>query len=97
MSQQGDFRPFHDAAFERFFRRELGIDEVASVAELMTETGFDATGFDTFIESDGRAVHDAIIADAEAAGVFGIPGYLVDSELFWGLERLDRVREKLGI
>ena len=97
VSQQGDFRPFHDAAFERFFRRELDIDDVASVAGLMTEMRFDATGFETFIASGGRAMHDAIVVEAEAAGVFGVPGYLVDGELFWGLERLVRVREKLGL
>ena len=93
---QGDFRSFHDAVFERFFRRELDIDDPASIAGLMTETGFDAAGFDAFLAAEGRARHDAIISEAEAAGVFGVPGYLIDGELFWGAERLELVREKLG-
>ncbi len=95
--EQGDFRAFHNAVFERFFRRELDIDDARCIAALMTETGFDAEGFDAFMAGDGRARHDAIIDAAEAAGVFGVPGYLVDGELFWGLERLGRVHEKLGL
>ena len=94
---QGDFRPFHDAVFERFFRRELDIDDPESIAALMVETGFDAAGFEAFLAADGREQHDAIIRAAEAAGVFGVPGYLVDGELFWGAERLELVREKLGL
>ena len=94
---QGDFRPFHDAVFERFFRRELDIDDPESIAALMVETGFDAAGFEAFLAADGREQHDAIIRAAEAAGVFGVPGYLVNGELFWGAERLEVVREKLGL
>ena len=94
---QGDFRPFHDAVFERFFRRELDIDDPESIAALMVETGFDAAGFEAFLAADGREQHDAIIRAAEAAGVFGVPDYLVDGELFWGAERLELVREKLGL
>jgi len=95
--EQGDFLAFHEAVFERFFRRELSIDDPLSVEQLITETGFDATGFEAFLVSEGRAMHDRIISEAEAAGVFGVPGYLVEGELFWGTERLDRVREKLDI
>ena len=36
------------------------------------------------------------VADAEAAGVFGVPSYLLDDgELFWGREHLSLIRLRL--
>ena len=34
-------------------------------------------------------------AAAEQDGVFGVPSYVVDGELFWGAERLERAMEKV--
>lgn len=96
VSERGDFSAFHNALYERFWRRELDIEDVAVLAALVAEFGFDGGGFAAYLEGEGRARHDAVQRDAEAAGVFGVPGYLVDGELFWGLERLERVREKIG-
>ena len=93
--EKGDFRAFHDAVFERFWRRELDIEDPGSLAALISESGFDADQFEDYLAGDGPAVLERIIEEAEAAGVFGVPGYLVEGELFWGLERLARVREKL--
>ena len=36
-----------------------------------------------------------MVAAAEADGVFGVPSYVVNGELFWGAERIVRVRERL--
>ena len=38
---------------------------------------------------------DAVIAEAEAMGVFGVPMFVLDGELFWGCDRLDLLRERL--
>ena len=46
------------------------------------------------VELDTRLAR--VLAGAEEAGVFGVPSYLVDDELFWGHERLGRARERLG-
>lgn len=94
--RQGNFRPFHQAVFERFWRRELDIENADALAAVLAETGFEAVGFEAFAAEQGRALHDQIQQEAETLGVFGVPSYLVDGELFWGLERLERVRERLG-
>ncbi len=93
--EQGDFRPFHMLAFERFFRRELDLGDPEAITALLVETGIDATNFPAFLAGKGRARLEEIARDAEAAGVFGVPSYLVDGELYWGEERLPRVRERL--
>ena len=35
-------------------------------------------------------------AEAEKQGVFAVPTFVVDGELFWGQDRIDFVRAKLG-
>ncbi len=49
-----------------------------------------------FLAGVGRELHDRLRAEAEAKGVFGVPSYLVDDELFWGSERIERVRERIS-
>lgn len=40
--------------------------------------------------------HEHNIADALAAGVFGVPSFVVDGELYWGNDRLVLLRHRLG-
>ena len=43
----------------------------------------------------GRAEVARICREAEAAGVFGVPSFVVDGELFWGREHLPEIRTML--
>ena len=94
--QRGDFRPYHHAVYERFWKRELAIEDPAVVQQVLDEVGIDAREFPAYLESEGREELRRIQTDAEQAGVFGVPSYLVNGELFWGAERLVRVRERLA-
>jgi 2-hydroxychromene-2-carboxylate isomerase len=89
------FRAYHDRVFERFWRRDLDIEDPAVIATVLGEAGADTTGFDDYLAGAGRHEHDAIIGAAEAAGVFGVPSFLIDGELFWGREHLPELREIL--
>ena len=95
VQERGDFHPFHMTVFERFWRRELDIENVAVLRALVTEFGFDGAEFVDYLNGAGRKRYEGLQHDAEDAGVFGVPSYVIDGELFWGLERLERVREKL--
>jgi 2-hydroxychromene-2-carboxylate isomerase len=94
--RQGPFRPFHDLVYERFWKRELDIADPHAIAQLLEEAGIDSSGFTEYLAGEGREEHNRIQREAEAKGVFGVPSYLVDNELFWGAERIVRVRELLG-
>ena len=94
-TQQGDPRPYHNAVYERFWRRELDLGAISAVQDQLLRSGFDASGFENWVSGEGRAEHDRLRADAEERGVFGVPSYLVGDELFFGNERLCRVRERL--
>jgi 2-hydroxychromene-2-carboxylate isomerase len=92
-ARAGRIRPYHDRVFEKFWKRELDIEDPVAIAGELAAAGHDGAGFADFLSGEGRALHDRLQAEAEARGVFGVPAYLVDDELFWGNERIERVRE----
>ena len=90
------FEPYIDRVFERFWKRELEIEDPAAVAGVLAEAGVPAKDFAAWAEDEGRRRHDAHQREAEALGVFGVPSYLFREELFWGGERLEMLRERIG-
>ncbi len=94
--ERGDFERYHERVFERFFRRELDLEDAAAIRGVLEETGVESGGFPDFLAGEGRDEYRRIVVDAEAAGVFGVPSWLVDGELYWGNERLAHVRERIA-
>lgn len=93
----GVFRPYHDRVFERFWKRELDIESPAALAAVLSECGANAAGFPAFADGEGRRRLADIRNEAEAAGVFGVPSYLLeDGDLYWGREHLPRIRELIA-
>jgi 2-hydroxychromene-2-carboxylate isomerase len=86
------FRRYHEAVFERFWRRDLDIESVPAIAAVLDEAG--ASGFAAWADQ-GRAEVTKIVLDAEAQGVFGVPSFIVNNELFWGREHLSDIRAML--
>jgi 2-hydroxychromene-2-carboxylate isomerase len=86
---------YTDRVYERFWRRELDIEDPAVVEPVLAEAGADAAGFSAFLAGPGRAEHDRIRAEAETAGVFGVPTFFVDDEMFWGGEHLPQIKQRL--
>jgi hypothetical protein len=62
---------------------------------VLSEVHADRTGFRSYLAGAGRIEHDTIRHSAESAGVFGVPSFIVEGELFWGREHLADIREKL--
>jgi 2-hydroxychromene-2-carboxylate isomerase len=88
-------RAYSATVFERFWRRELDIEDLAVVKAVLTEAGAVTAGFGAYAAGPGRVLHDTIRAEAEAAGVFGVPSLMLNGELWWGREHLDDVRDRL--
>ena len=96
--RHGVFRGYHDRVFERFWKRELDIESPAALTALLSECGADTAGFSAFVEGGGRRQAQDIRREAEAAGVFGVPSFLLDDgDLYWGREHLPRIRELLAV
>jgi 2-hydroxychromene-2-carboxylate isomerase len=93
--RHGLFRPYSDRVFERFFKRELNIEDGDALAAVMKEVNLDADGFKRYAANDGpRELNDAF-ATGDRDGVFGVPTFIVDGEPFWGNDRVEWVAKKL--
>ena len=92
----GKGRAMIDVAYPRFFKRELDYEDRGAVEALLKEIGVDPAGFDAFVTGDGPVMLARHQAEAEEQGVFAVPTFVVDGELFWGQDRIDFVRAKLG-
>jgi 2-hydroxychromene-2-carboxylate isomerase len=90
------FRAYHDLVFERFWRRELDIEDAEAITAVLSDVHADTTGFRNYMAGAGRIEHDTVRESAEAVGIFGVPSFIVGGELFWGREHLVDIREKLA-
>lgn len=89
------FRSYHDTVFQQFWARDLDIEDIDTLAAVLTEAGADGSAFPAFLPA-GLARVAAISKTAEADGVFGVPSFVVGKELFWGGEHLPEIREMIG-
>jgi 2-hydroxychromene-2-carboxylate isomerase len=93
--RRGTFRKYNDIVFERFWKRELDIEDRETMRKVLAESGAETAAFFDFLDGEGRREHERICGEAEKMGVFGVPMFVVDGELFWGGDRLWMVRERL--
>ncbi|MHB8382846.1 MAG: DsbA family protein [Candidatus Binataceae bacterium] len=93
--RHGKFRPYSDRVFERFFKRELDIEDGSALAKVMAEVGLDTTGFTKYVLSDGPRDLAAAAEEAEREGVFGVPTMILAGEPFWGNDRVEWIVKKL--
>jgi 2-hydroxychromene-2-carboxylate isomerase len=87
---------YHDLIFERFWKRELDIEDRDVICAVLKEAGADTAGFSPYLAGKGRKELERICRAAEANGVFGVPSFVVDGELFWGREHLPDIRAMLA-
>jgi 2-hydroxychromene-2-carboxylate isomerase len=94
--EYGVFRAYNDEVFERFWKRDLDIENPSALADVLERAGADVASFTAFTQDEGRRELKTVQEAAEARGVFGVPSFLFpDGDLYWGREHLPRVREIL--
>ena len=91
----GRFREYAPHIFERFFKRELDLEDPAALAGVLRECGLDAEDFARYAAADGAADLALAVAEADRDGVFGVPTFIVAGEPFWGNDRVAWVIKKL--
>jgi len=95
---QGRFRPYADRVFERFWKRELAVEDADALAAILTEVAADPAKFRRYIaneEEEAKPRLKACFAEADRDHVFGVPTFVVDNELFWGYDRIEWLVRKL--
>ena len=93
--KNGYVRPYNDLVFERFWRRDFNVDSMEDVRGAIEAVGGDGAAFQAYAEGPGNDEHEACRVEAEEMGVFGVPMFVLDGELFWGGDRIQQLRTQL--
>ena len=72
------FRAYTGIIYERFWKRELDMEDIAVVEGVLEEAGASTVGFREYVSGEGRALHDTIQHATFEAGIFGVPTYIID-------------------
>jgi len=88
-------RYFFDV-YEKFWRRELDIEDIEVIKSELQAAGAPTTGFHDYALGEGRTAHDALQESLHPAGLFGVPSYVIHKRIFFGREHLPAVRWYLG-
>ena len=92
---QAPLRSFTDYVFARFWVRDLDVEDMNVVLECIELAGVTSHGFEAWAVGRGRIEHDSQQAAIFAAGIFGVPSYVVQDQTFFGREHLPQVRALL--
>jgi len=85
-------RAYSGLVYERFWKRELNLEDAGVIERVLDEAGARTAGFQDYASGEGRVLHDSIQRKAFDAGIFGVPTYVIDGEVFFGREHLPRIR-----
>ena len=77
------------------WEQERNIADAAVQAELLSECGLSAQRLEQAKDPKVQSLYDSYTQEANDAGVFGAPTFIIDGEMFWGQDRLDFVERKL--
>ncbi len=84
------------AMFRAVWAEDRNIADEATLAALLAEQGLPPARLEDGHSQAAHVAYEANTAQAIEAGVFGVPTYVVDGELFWGQDRLDFVQRRLA-
>ncbi|MNL64451.1 2-hydroxychromene-2-carboxylate isomerase [compost metagenome] len=97
LRQPERFQAFIDCLFHALWVEGRSLDDLATVASVLTQHGFDPE--EVLALTGDEQVKAALKANTEKAvqrGVFGAPSMFVGDELFFGQDRLEFVLEALS-
>ena len=86
---------FIDHIFVNFWKRELDIENFNIVETIIEKCGISQSGFKEWKKNTGKNELDAIMNEAHEKGVFGVPSYIIEDELFWGREQIPMIKARL--
>jgi 2-hydroxychromene-2-carboxylate isomerase len=76
-------------SYQRFFNRDLELDDAEVIEALLADCGVDASGLATYAAGDGKDALAASRTEAETLGIFAAPTFVIGEELFRGQDRMD--------
>ena len=95
--KEGFIEAYDEAIFNAVWRDNKNMNDPAVVQRVLTEAGFDAAAIIAATQNpEIKKQLFAVTAEAVENGLFGMPAFIVDGELFWGQDRMDFVEEAIS-
>lgn len=91
-----ELHSYLDMVYERFWRRDLDIENSEIMVAVLREAGVKTEGFLDYLNGEGRRSHDDLQRKLHPAGIFGVPTFVIDGEIYFGREHLPSIRWHLS-
>lgn len=89
------FKLYATLVFERFFKRELDMEDEIKLVELIEKVRLDRADFLSFVQDPGPKKLDQTVTKETTEGAFGVPTFVFQGELFWGYDRMGGLTKTL--
>jgi len=93
--KQGRLIEYSRKVYELFFNRELAVDEVDAVADLIGAMGMPAEDYSSYAAGPGQAEYESAQQEASEDHIFGVPTCIFRGEPFWGNDRVEMLERRL--
>jgi 2-hydroxychromene-2-carboxylate isomerase len=84
-----------DGIYAPFWNRELDVESVEVVQQVLQDAGASVSGFKDFALEDGAERNRLLQESAFEQGIFGVPTYVLGEDIYFGREHLPRIRWQL--
>ena len=85
--------PFLRESFQLFWERKLDIENEEVISNLLTKFQLDSAEFESWMEPNRNSVTSLMDA-ALSKGIFGVPTFVFEEEIFWGSEKLELIKAR---
>ena len=86
--------PFLRESFQLFWKRELDIENEKVLLNLIEKFQLDSTDFISWKSNNQNCV-TSLMDTALSMGIFGVPTFVFEEEIFWGSEKLALIGAKV--
>ena len=86
--------PFLRESFQLFWKRELDIENEQVILNLIDKFQLDSADF-IFWKTNNQNCVNSLMDTALSRGIFGVPTFVFEEEIFWGSEKLTLIRAKV--
>ena len=81
---------------EAVWINELDVSDIETLQNIAFELGFDNKIIENFLtDNEILKLYDKNTKDASEKGVFGVPSFIYDNELFFGQDRMFMIEDKI--
>ena len=86
---------FINLTYKKFWKRKLNIENLDILTNILKDLKISDKKFTEWKNDKGQIELNKIMNNAHEKGIFGVPSYLFNQELFWGREQLPMIEARI--